>query len=94
MYKLYFTERFSKKYKKYIKNNKSLEKLVLDVLEIVRINPYCNSLKSHLVIVRGFGKVWSSRINGDIRIIWIIEKDKIIVLLDIGGHSGGNKVYK
>jgi len=38
---------------------------------------------------------FSSKVTGDLRIIWNFNEDQIQVidLLDIGGHSGNGKVY-
>ncbi len=40
-----------------------------------------------------YGEVFSSRVNGNLRIIWIFWTTGKVVL-DIGGHSGKNKVYR
>lgn len=59
-------------------------------------DPKAPSLKSHMVNSSRHGKRWSSRVTGDLRIIWDFNKDKINILdiLDLGGHSGKNKVYR
>ncbi len=58
-------------------------------------NPFELKLKTHKVQSKVVYKAWSSRISGDLRVIWDFNQDKIgvINLLDIGGHSGKNKVY-
>ena len=41
------------------------------------------------------GKVYSSFISGDIRIIWEFSNGSLhILVLNIGGHSGTNNVYR
>lgn len=58
-------------------------------------NPNNPSLKSHKVDTPKFGKAYSSRVTGDLRIIWEYSKGgfQILDLLDIGGHSGKGGVY-
>jgi mRNA-degrading endonuclease YafQ of YafQ-DinJ toxin-antitoxin module len=95
-FKLAFSDRFNKKYKKLIKSNYSLKDKVIEKLEILRSNPKDISLKSHKVNSRYFDNVFSSSVTGDIRIIWKYDNEgniEIIYLLDIGGHDGGNGVY-
>lgn len=96
MYHFTFTKIFQKKYKKMIKKNKSLEKIVDSTLEIIRENPHSSSLCSHKVESKNFGKKWSSRVTNDIRIIWDFSEIQvnIIDILDMGGRSGGEKVYR
>lgn len=94
MYKIESTSYFRKKYKKLTQTNKFLQAKILKVLETLRSNPFCKSLKSHKVNTPRFGNTYSSSITKDLRIIWtLINKDLVILLLDIGGHSGNNKVY-
>jgi mRNA-degrading endonuclease YafQ of YafQ-DinJ toxin-antitoxin module len=93
MYKLQFRKYFVKKYLKLIKNDLSLKLKVVKIFEQLEAEPFHPSLKSHKV-----QHVYSSRVTGDIRIIWQYNPDnnneiQILELLDIGGHSGGNRVY-
>ena len=69
---------------------------MLKTLQLLRQNPHYPSLRSHRVNTRFLGEHWSSRVTGDIRIIWDFENGNhlVILLLDIGGHSGTHKVYK
>jgi hypothetical protein len=63
----------------------------------LRVNPFYPSLKSHKTTTKtAKGKCFSSRITGDIRIIWNYNKNEIcaIDLINIGGHEGKDKVYK
>lgn len=95
MYSLEFSKRFEKKYKKLIKKNAVLEKRALKALGFLRKNPRHNSLKTHRVYSLAVGLAWSSRVVGDVRIIWNYKKNKLRILsiLDIGGHSGKKRVY-
>jgi mRNA-degrading endonuclease YafQ of YafQ-DinJ toxin-antitoxin module len=90
------TPYFLKKAKKLIKKNLNLAKEVDKCIQKLQRDPRDPSLKSHKVQTSDFDIVYSSRVNGDLRIIWNYSENEIFVLdlLDIGGHSGKNKVYK
>lgn len=95
MYKLETTSGFNKRAKKLIKNDKALEKKLDKALRLMKIDPFYPGLKTHQVNLPKWQKVFSSWVTEDIRIIWREQDSKLIlVLLDIGGHSGGSKVYK
>ena len=95
MYKIETTSIFDKGYSKLTKNNKLLEKKILKIIEKLKENPNYPSLKTHAVNLPSWDKVYSSWVTGDIRIIWReLDCQLILLLLDIGGHSGGSKVYK
>lgn len=82
-----FSDGFKKQYKKLIKNNKIIEKRIDTSLAKLLTNP---EAVSHKV-----GDVWSCRVTGDIRIIWEYKDGELtLLLIKIGGHSGGNSVYK
>lgn len=96
MYEFSRSSYFRRKFAKLVKRNQSLNNEIRETLEILSLNPFDQRLKTHKVYAKIDGEGWSSRVNGDIRIIWEFVEDKIriIELLDIGGHSGSNKVYK
>lgn len=95
MYELQTTSNFRKKYKKLARKNKKLQNAVEKTLELLRSNPKYKSLKTHKVFLSQYGDVYSSFVTRDVRIIWMqIENKLIILLLDIGGHSGSKGVYK
>ena len=95
MYELQTTSNFRKKYKKLVEKNKKLQSFVQKTLDLLRLNPKYKSLKTHKVFLSQYGEVYSSFVTGDIRIIWLqVENKLIILLLDIGGHSGSKSVYK
>ena len=95
MYELQTTSNFRKKYKKLVEKNKKLQNAIEKTLELLRSNPKYKSLKTHKVFLSQYGEVYSSFVTGDIRIIWIqIEEKLVILLLDIGGHSGSKGIYK
>jgi len=61
-------------------------------------NPKCPSLQSHPYVNEKFGKVWSCWATGDVRIVFeyifeYTDQNLVLLLLDIGGHSGKNSVY-
>lgn len=96
MYKLVSNSNFKKKYKKLIKKNSELQSVILKFMTTLANDPLFPSIKTHKVMSRNFSETYSSRVTGDIRVIWVYGKEeqmRIIDLLDIGGHSGGNKVY-
>ena len=93
-YELFYTSKFKRKLKRLVKRNLNLISEVREVLQQLAINPKYPSLNSHKVKTVDGIIAWSSRISGDLRIIWREDgKALLIVLLDIGGHSGSKKVY-
>lgn len=94
-YQLSPTPYFKKKYQKLIKNNSDLKSKIILTFEYLKVNPFLPNLKTHKVNSKVKKGVFSSRISGDIRIIWEFSETKIEVLdlLDIGGHSGSKGVY-
>jgi mRNA-degrading endonuclease YafQ of YafQ-DinJ toxin-antitoxin module len=96
MFQIILSTKFITSYKKLTKNNKQLTDNIKEIVRQISIDPRNRVLKTHKVVTHT-GKVgWSSRVNGDLRIIWQYRKGKfdLIELLIIGGHSGKNKVYK
>jgi mRNA-degrading endonuclease YafQ of YafQ-DinJ toxin-antitoxin module len=86
------TTRFQRELKKTVKGNELLKEQVLSIIEMLSINPFYRGLRTHTVNIPSFGKVYSSRVTEDLRIIWNFNGD-IIVLQRIGGHSGSSKIY-
>jgi mRNA-degrading endonuclease YafQ of YafQ-DinJ toxin-antitoxin module len=81
---------FQKKTKKLLKNNLKLILLVAEKIQELEIKPKMPGLKSNKVNTPKFGECYSSRVTGDIRIIWKFGEDgeiEIIELLDIGVHD-------
>ena len=95
-YKLVFHQKFLRKSAKLIKKNTEIESRLLAVLAQLSENPFEASLHTHKVNDIHGEIAFSSKITGDIRIIWDFRENeiKIIELFDIGGHSGKNKVYR
>ena len=94
-YNLYTSHLFDKRFKKLTKRDKSLKKNILKTLNKLMENPYQTSLKTHKVNSKILKNVYSSRVTGDLGIIWTFSKTKIqtIEIYDIGGHEGSKKVY-
>lgn len=84
--KLVWTNRFIKKFKKYIDKHPDLEKIIFKKLKIFENNPFNIELRNHKLS----GKLNELRaivIDYDCRLIYCtLEKDKAL-LLDIGSHD-------
>lgn len=95
MYILRFATSFSPSYKSLIKGNIELEKRIEKAIKLIRTDPFYPSLKTHKANTKRFGEKWSSWATGDIRIIWDYDSEErlVIILLDVGKHSGTHKVY-
>ena len=96
MFILIFTKDFDEKYTQVIKKSKQVEKKVRKALHFLEQDPFYPSLKTHKANTKNYGEKWSSWVTGDIRIIWDYDTENrlVIILLDIGKHSGSQKVYK
>ena len=94
-YQLELDKYFVKKYQKLTNNNPQIKKTAERTIINLSQDPRNPSLGSHKVNSPKFGECVSSRVTGDIRIIWRYkDKNKleieILELIDIGGH---NEVY-
>jgi mRNA-degrading endonuclease YafQ of YafQ-DinJ toxin-antitoxin module len=96
MFELDFQPTFWKQYRKVTRNNTFLKGKVYETLQTLASNPQHPSLKTHRAETRKYGRKMSSHVTGDFRIIWDYDKERrlVILVLDIGGHSGRSKVYK
>jgi mRNA-degrading endonuclease YafQ of YafQ-DinJ toxin-antitoxin module len=94
IYEFTITKEFERSYKKYIKGDVGLKKIIDQKIIILTENPFSSSLKTHKVNTRNYGIRYSSRVTGDLRIIWdFFDNRTTIIALTIGGHSGNKKVY-
>lgn len=95
MYSVKQSKYFTKSVEKLLKQRRISLTKINNVIIKLSSNPFDPSLKSHKVNTRTFGLQYSSRIDGDLRIIWSFDENEnlIIHLLDIGGHSGSKSVY-
>lgn len=96
MFILIFTKNFDETYKSLIKRNPGIDPKIKKALHFLQQDPYYRSLKTHRVNTRNYGEKWSSWATGDIRIIWDYDSKErlVIILLDLGKHSGGQKAHK
>ncbi len=63
------------------------------LLQLIK-DPWHMPLKTHKVNTPKWGEAYSSRIAGDIRILWRqLNSELVLMLIDIGGHSGSKAVY-
>jgi mRNA-degrading endonuclease YafQ of YafQ-DinJ toxin-antitoxin module len=88
-YQLRLSSKFKKALKKYSKKNKQLQKKVIEVLDIMSRDPFDRTLRTHKVTNPRFSHAWSSRVTGDVRIIWDFDEDEnaVILLFEVGGHD-------
>lgn len=86
---------YKKKVKKLIKGNPLLRNRIDKTKDLLSVDPFYPSLRTHNVATLKNVLKFSSHVTGDLRIIWRFEKDNntIIFLITIGGHSGKDKVY-
>ena len=96
MYTLDFTDGFWKVYKKLVKGNQALIHKFTKALELLSDNPFYPSLKTHKVSTKKYENVYSSWVNGDVRIVWAFAENQelVILILEAGTHSGTNQIYK
>jgi len=88
MFRIETSNKFEKKYKKLLKKNIFLKPKILGAMAKISEDPKYPSLKSHQVDHSVYGKVWSSWVHDDLRVLWKYEGEKIVILLlDIGDHD-------
>jgi Txe/YoeB family toxin of Txe-Axe toxin-antitoxin module len=77
-------------YKSLVRKDSLVSKRIKKTLNQIRVNPFYKGLKTHKVDAPQLGIHYSSRVSGDIRIIWNFQEDNkiVIILLMIGGYSG------
>jgi mRNA interferase YafQ len=66
---------FKRSFKKLIKRNPQLQGKILEIVELLSIDPFVPSLKSHKLTGQLEG-LWSCTVNYDCRIIFAFRKDK------------------
>jgi len=90
MFKIEYTKYFERNYKKLTKNNSSIKTKIDKVVRILRNDPFDKKIRTHRVGAdKIHGDLWSSRVTGDIRLIWIFdsERENIIILVKVGEHD-------
>jgi Txe/YoeB family toxin of Txe-Axe toxin-antitoxin module len=93
MYELVVLNKAKRDLERYKKKDKSLEKKVEKVFDRLSKDPFYIGLRIHKVRTKKNGRVYSTRLTGDLRIIWRFTDGKIILILTVGGHSGKHSVY-
>ena len=81
-YRLTFTEKFQKNYKKLSDNEK---KQLKNKLALLTENPMHPSLRTKRI--QGTLDLFECSVNMDIRIIWYYEDNTMIILVDVGHHD-------
>ena len=81
-YKITYTRRFEKHYKKLTAQEK---KQIRSKVELLSENPMHPSLRTKRI--QGTDDLFECSVNMDIRIIWYYEGHELILLLDVGRHD-------
>jgi mRNA-degrading endonuclease YafQ of YafQ-DinJ toxin-antitoxin module len=86
-FKIKLSPYFERDYKK-IRDN-IVKKRLYKVFEYLEENPFDEILRTHKVNTPSLGKVWSSSVTGDLRILWKFSDENvmIIVALKLQGHD-------
>jgi mRNA-degrading endonuclease YafQ of YafQ-DinJ toxin-antitoxin module len=93
-YDLEFTAKADRMLSKYIKQNSALLYKFQIAFEKLAENQFAPTLKTHKVFSKDLGMAYSSRVTGDLRIIWNYRQNQITILIyTIGSHSGKKAVY-
>jgi mRNA-degrading endonuclease RelE of RelBE toxin-antitoxin system len=93
-YKYNFTKNFERKSSKLFKKNQALRKRFYKTLYKILKDPFYKGLRTHKVNSPKWGKIYSSRITKDLRVLWDFSQNElIIIVVDIGGHEGSKAVY-
>lgn len=82
MYKITYTERFKKSFKRL---NKQEQMQFQNKMELFINNVLHPSLRTKKI--KGIDNFYESSINMDIRIIWYFENEELIILVNIGHHD-------
>ena len=93
-YNLSYSSRFDRDYRKLVKGNNRLEKRIVKTLKQLSIDPFYLGLRTHIVDLSGMGKLYSSHVTGDLRVLWSFKDSELVFLYRIGGHSGSSNIYK
>ena len=91
MRELVWYSSFKRAFKQVTRKNPQLEDKIYDVLDMLRIDPFTPSLKTHKLRGKLEGS-WACWVEYDCRIVFLIETDQnsqseVIILADIGTHD-------
>ncbi|WP_013325685.1 type II toxin-antitoxin system YafQ family toxin [Gloeothece verrucosa] len=89
--KLVIDNKFKRAFKRLIKKNPQLQTKILSILDLLEVDPFTSSLKSHKLTGELDG-YWSCSVSYDCRIIFKLSQDPeseevLILLVDIGTHD-------
>lgn len=89
--KLIAEKKFKKAFKRLVKKNPSLKDQVLNILDILEIDPFTSSLKTHK-LKGNLSQYWSCSVTYDCRLIFTFVQaensdETFIILVDIGSHD-------
>ncbi len=95
MYRIKQSKSFSKSLKKLVRLHRIDIDQINYIFFLLAKDPFTRSLKTHKVNSKKHGVQYSSRVDGDLRLVWNFDNDNnlVIIIADIGGHSGSSKVY-
>jgi Txe/YoeB family toxin of Txe-Axe toxin-antitoxin module len=79
MFEVNFTKYSAKKAQKLLKHDKILHIRFKFVIDQISQDPFENVLRTHKVDSKLFGEKYSSRLTGDLRIIWDFDKTTKII---------------
>jgi addiction module RelE/StbE family toxin len=86
-WQLIFTEQYTRKAAKFIKNHPDIESQYAKTLQLLEVNPHHTSLRLHALKGKLDG-LYSISINLKYRItLEMIITDKEIILVNVGDHS-------
>lgn len=88
-YQLSFSGPFLRRMKKILKYDKLLVDQVNQTMALLKVNPFYPTLKTHRISHPIYGEVNSSKVNGDIRVLWVFKDGgfKVLNILAIGGSQ-------
>ena len=87
MYKIFFTKKYEKSVKKFLKKHQNIKPKYIKTIQLLKQNPYHPSLRLHK-LQGNLEEYFSLSIDMEYRIILdFIVVEKEIYLIDIGSHD-------
>lgn len=91
MMKVVWDKTFKRAFRKLIKKNPEMGDRIINVLNLLAIDPLTPSLKSHK-LTGSLAGLWSCSVSYDCRIIFTFAQDddseeSLIILIDVGSHD-------
>jgi len=87
-YKLLTLGQFDRDIKKFRKNKEILLR-INTTLKLLLTDPYASTLQTHQVNLPSLGYVRSSRVTGDLRLLWVFDHEDalLIIAIRLQGHD-------